>query len=80
MMVTGELEVAGRRLAIRNLDRVGFPVAGTTKGELLDYYVRVADVMLMHLRERLLHRHRYPEAVEGRDANTGRGGAGVRRP
>src|SRR5919202_3123738 len=60
-----ELEVEGRRLAIRNLDRVVFPRTGTAKGELLDYYVRVADVMLPHLRERLLHMHRYPEGVEG---------------
>jgi bifunctional non-homologous end joining protein LigD len=53
------------RLAIRNLDRVVFPRAGTTKARLLDYYVRVADVLLAHLRDRLLHMHRYPEGVEG---------------
>jgi bifunctional non-homologous end joining protein LigD len=53
------------RLAIRNLDRVVFPRAGTTKAQLLDYYVRVADAMLAHLRGRLLHMHRYPEGVEG---------------
>ncbi len=61
----GEMTVDGRRLAIRNLDRVVFPRAGTTKGQLLDYYVRIAGVMLPHLRERLLHMHRYPEGVEG---------------
>ena len=60
-----ELTVGGRRLAIRNLDRVVFPRAGTTKGEVLDYYVRIGDAMLPHLRERLLHMHRYPEGVEG---------------
>jgi bifunctional non-homologous end joining protein LigD len=60
-----ELEVGGRRLAIRNLDRVVFPEAGTTKGELLDYYVRIAGAMLPHLRDRLLHMHRYPEGVTG---------------
>ena len=59
------LDVAGRRLQIRNLDRVVFPRTGTTKAELLDYYVRVGDVMLPHLRDRLLHMHRYPEGVEG---------------
>src|SRR5919109_4982365 len=53
------------RLAIRNLDRVVFPRAGTTKAQMLDYYVRVADQMLAHLRGRLLHMHRYPEGVEG---------------
>ena len=62
---SGELEVGGRRLSIRHLDRVVFPRTGTTKGELLDYYVRVGDAMLPHLRERLLHMHRYPEGVEG---------------
>jgi bifunctional non-homologous end joining protein LigD len=60
-----ELEVGGRKLAVKNLDRVVFPGPGVTKGELLDYYVRIADVMLPHLRERLLHMHRYPEGVEG---------------
>jgi bifunctional non-homologous end joining protein LigD len=64
-MSGGELEVGGRRLAIRNLDRVIFPRAGTTKAELLGYYTRVAPVMLPHLRGRLLHMHRYPEGVEG---------------
>src|SRR5918911_3355687 len=59
------LELDGRRLAIRHLDRVIFPRAGTTKAELLDYYVRIAEAMLPHLRERLLHMHRYPEGVEG---------------
>ena len=61
----GDLEIGGRRLAIRNLDRVVFPRAGTKKGELLDYYVRLGDVILPHLRERQLHMHRYPEGVEG---------------
>jgi bifunctional non-homologous end joining protein LigD len=64
-MATRELEVSGRHLAIRNLDRVVFPRTGTTKGELLAYYVSIGEVMLSHLRERLLHMHRYPEGVEG---------------
>jgi bifunctional non-homologous end joining protein LigD len=61
----GELEVGGRRLRVRNLDRVIFPRTRTVKAQLLSYYVAVADVMLPHLRERLLHMHRYPEGVEG---------------
>jgi bifunctional non-homologous end joining protein LigD len=65
MAVRTEVDVGGRRLAIAHLDRVAFPRTGTTKGEVLDYYVRVADVMLAHLRDRLLHMHRYPEGVEG---------------
>jgi bifunctional non-homologous end joining protein LigD len=61
----GVLEVSGRHLSIRNLRRVVFPHTGTTKAALLDYYVKVADAMLPHLRDRLLHLHRYPEGVDG---------------
>src|SRR4051794_34178197 len=61
----GELEVGGRRLSIKHLDRVIFPATGTTKGELLDYYFRIGETMLPHLRDRLLHMHRYPEGVDG---------------
>src|SRR3954447_6395620 len=57
--------IEGRQLPIRHFDRVVFPQAGTTKAELLDYYVRIAPAMLPHLRDRLLHMHRYPEGVEG---------------
>jgi bifunctional non-homologous end joining protein LigD len=57
--------VDGRQLSIRNLERVLFPHTGTTKAELLRYYVSVSQVMLPHLRDRLLHMHRYPEGVEG---------------
>src|SRR3954454_4208653 len=46
------LEIDGRRLSIRHLERVVFPRTGTTKAEVLAYYVRVSDVMLPHLRER----------------------------
>jgi len=65
MAARSDLDVGGRRLAIGHLDSVVFPRTGTTKGEVLDYYVHVADVMLPHLRDRLLHMHRYPEGVEG---------------
>jgi bifunctional non-homologous end joining protein LigD len=63
--VQGELEIAGRQLSIRHLDRVIYPEAAITKKDLLEYYAQVADVMLPHLRERLLHMHRYPEGVTG---------------
>jgi bifunctional non-homologous end joining protein LigD len=59
------LSIGERELKIAHLDRVVFPETGTTKGELLEYYVRVGDAMLPHLRERLLHMHRYPEGVTG---------------
>lgn len=48
-----------------NEDKVFFPEAGLTKGDLIDYYERVADAMLPHLRDRPLAMERYPDGVRG---------------
>lgn len=58
--------IGGRELAVSNLDKVLFPQCGFTKGQLIDYYVRVAPVMLPHLRERPLTMKRFPDGVEGK--------------
>jgi bifunctional non-homologous end joining protein LigD len=57
------VEVAGRQLELSNLDKVLYPEVGFTKGEIIDYYVRVAPVMLPFLRGRPLTRLRYPNGV-----------------
>jgi bifunctional non-homologous end joining protein LigD len=57
--------VAGRELALSNLDKVLYPEAGFTKGQVIDYYARVAEVLLPHLRGRPLTMKRYPDGVEG---------------
>ena len=60
-----ETEVEGRRLSLSNLDKVLFPAVGFTKGQLIDYYVRIAPVMLPHLRDRPVTFRRFPDGVEG---------------
>ncbi len=62
---TVEVEVEGRRIALKNLDKVFYPAAGFTKGDVVDYCVRVAPALLRHLRGRPLTLKRYPEGVEG---------------
>jgi bifunctional non-homologous end joining protein LigD len=57
--------VEGRRLSLSNLDKVMYPVVGFTKGQVIDYYTRVADAVLPHLRGRPLTLKRYPNGVEG---------------
>ncbi len=59
------VEVEGRTLALSNLDKVLYPETGFTKGEVIDYYVRVADVLLPHLADRLLTRRRWPDGTGG---------------
>ena len=60
-----EVEVEGRRLSLSNLDKVFYPATGFTKGQVIDYYTRIAPVLLAHLRGRHLTLKRYPEGVEG---------------
>lgn len=59
------IEVAGRQIKLSNLDKVLYPKTGFTKGQLVDYMVRIAPVLLPHLAGRPLTLKRYPEGVEG---------------
>ena len=60
-----QLEVDGQVVPVSKLDKVLYPQAGFTKGQVIDYYVRIAPVLLPHLRARPLTMKRYPEGVEG---------------
>ncbi|MGD9735565.1 MAG: DNA ligase D [Solirubrobacterales bacterium] len=60
------IEVEGRELALSNLDKVLYPGAGFRKGQVIDYYARVAEALLPHLRGRPLTMKRYPNGVEGK--------------
>ncbi len=57
------VRVDGRELELSNLDKVLFPAAGFTKGEVIDYYTRISPLLLPHLRDRALTRIRYPNGV-----------------
>ncbi len=59
------VEVEGRQLSLSNLDKVLYPETGFTKGQVIDYYTRVASALLPHLRGRPLTLKRYPNGVEG---------------
>jgi bifunctional non-homologous end joining protein LigD len=59
------VSIDGRDLELSNLDKILFPAAGFTKGEVIDYYTRVAPVILPHLADRAVTRIRYPNGVEG---------------
>jgi bifunctional non-homologous end joining protein LigD len=57
------VDVEGRTLKLGNLTKVLYPRTGTTKGEVLDYYARIAPTMLPHLRDRAVTRIRWPHGV-----------------
>src|SRR5215469_5473151 len=58
------VEIQGKSLKLSNLQKVLYPVAGFTKKDVIDYYVRIAPAILPHLHQRCLTRKRYPDGVD----------------
>jgi bifunctional non-homologous end joining protein LigD len=58
------VQVGGRRLRLTNLDKVLYPETGTTKGEVIDYYTRIAPLLTPHVTGRPVTRKRWPEGVD----------------
>ncbi len=57
--------IGSRTLTLSHLDKVLYPDASFTKGQVIDYYARVARVLLPHLKDRPLTLKRYPDGVDG---------------
>jgi bifunctional non-homologous end joining protein LigD len=62
------VEVDGRELKLTNLDKVLYPEVGFTKGEMVDYYAKVAAAMVPHLSGRAVTLRRFPEGVDDLDS------------
>ena len=59
------VEIEGQKLKLSNLDKVLYPKTGFTKGEVIDYYARIAPTMLTHVAGRGVTLKRFPDGVEG---------------
>ena len=57
------VEIGGRQLKLTNLEKVLYPATGFTKGQVIDYYARIAPVMVPHLKNKPLTLKRYPNGV-----------------
>ena len=58
------VDIEGKHLKLSNLDKVLYPAAGFTKGQVIDYYVRIAPVLIPHIAGHPLTLKRYPEGVD----------------
>ena len=58
------VQVDGQTLTLTNLDKVLYPAAHFTKAQVIDYYTRIAPVLLPHLAGRPLTMKRYPDGVD----------------
>jgi bifunctional non-homologous end joining protein LigD len=65
MAVKATLDIDGKKVNVSNLDKVFYPKTGFTKGDIIDYYVRISAVLLPHLKDRPISLKRYPDGVEG---------------
>jgi bifunctional non-homologous end joining protein LigD len=63
-----QVEVDGRELKLTNLDKILYPKAGFSKGEVVDYYAKVAPAIVPHLAGRALTLRRFPEGVDDTEA------------
>ena len=63
-MTDKKLEIGAHTVELSNLDKVLFPDDGITKGDLIDYYQRIADIMLPHLAEHPLSMQRFPNGIK----------------
>jgi bifunctional non-homologous end joining protein LigD len=57
--------IAGRELSLSNLDKIMYPKVGFTKGQVIDYYTRIARYILPHLKNRPITMKRFPDGIDG---------------
>jgi len=58
------IEIEGKQLSLTNLDKVLYPATGFSKGQVIDYYARIAPVLVPHLSGHPLTLKRYPGGVD----------------
>ena len=64
MPAASELDIDGRKVRVTNLPKVLYPACGFTKAQVIDYYARIAAVLLPHLQKRPVTLKRYPDGVD----------------
>jgi bifunctional non-homologous end joining protein LigD len=65
MTDTLDIDAGGRTVTVKRPDKVLFPDSGVTKGDLAQYYARVAEVGLPHWRDRAVSLKRFPDGIDG---------------
>jgi len=60
-----QLDIDGIKVEVSNLDKVFYPMTGFTKGQVIDYYVRISPYLLPHLKGRPITLKRYPNGAGG---------------
>jgi bifunctional non-homologous end joining protein LigD len=59
------VKIDGHEIEISNRDKVFFPDAGLTKGDLIDYYEQLAETMIPHMKRYPVSMQRFPDGLKG---------------
>jgi bifunctional non-homologous end joining protein LigD len=59
-----QVSIGNRTLKLTNLEKVLYPQVGFTKAEVIDYYARIAPVLLTHSADRCVTFRRFPNGVD----------------
>lgn len=62
----GILPIDGKEIPVSNLEKIFYPASGFTKGEVIDYYIKISRHLLPHLKNRPMSLKRYPDGVAGK--------------
>src|SRR6266567_1084658 len=65
MAAETQLAIEGSNIKVSNLNKVFYPKTGFTKGDVINYYIRISPVLLPHLKDHPITLKRYPNGVEG---------------
>jgi len=58
------MTVDGHQIELSNVDKILFPGDGITKGDLIDYYHRIAETMLPYMKDRPITMQRFPDGID----------------
>lgn len=59
------MKISGHKIDLSNQDKVFFPDAKLTKGDVIDYYEKIADIMVPHMKRYGVSMQRFPEGLKG---------------
>jgi len=60
------MEIEGKKFKVNNQDKIFYPEANYSKSDIMEYYKKIAPVMLPHIQNRPLTMLRYPDGIEGK--------------
>lgn len=60
-----KIKVGTRNIAVSNYDKIWFPQSRISKGSVIEYYYRIAECLLPHIKNHLITMQRFPGGIKG---------------